>query len=269
MTPPSGAAVVAAPSVSPASSGTKARPAATCVVSGAGGDRWSVLPAGEPGVWYTSNREQAAWAELRPRCSQMTARRRRCTWRQFRLLETTSVHTEARQAKLAYGEWLRRRNRRVDARIQLRVAHAWFHEAGAGAFAARARSELEATAEKVQYRSLGTRSNLTPQEPQAARLASRGATNAEIAAQMYISSNTVDYHLRKVYRKLGVASRRNCAMRCLTSILHNPAHAEVPESQKRRGNLGNEGWNDQRVARRVQLRAACSITAATAAACDT
>ena len=187
----------------------------------------------------------------------------------IRLLETTSVHTEARQAKLAYGEWLCRRNRRVDARIQLRVAHAWFHEAGAGAFAARARSELEATAEKVQYRSLGTRSNLTPQEPQAARLASRGATNAEIAAQMYISSNTVDYHLRKVYRKLGVASRRNCAMRCLTSILHNPAHAEVPESQKRRGNLGNEGWNDQRVARRVQLRAACSITAATAAACDT
>jgi len=126
----------------------------------------------------------------------------------IRLLESTSVSTEASQAKLAYGEWLRRQNRRVDARTQLRAAHNWFSEVGAAGFAARARTELEATGEKVRDQSVATRINLTPQEAQAARLAASGATNAEIASQMYISSNTVDYHLRKVYRKLGLASRR-------------------------------------------------------------
>jgi DNA-binding CsgD family transcriptional regulator len=126
----------------------------------------------------------------------------------IRLLESTSVVTEAWQAKLAYGEWLRRQNRRVHARAQLRGAHDWFSEVGAQGFAARARAELEATGEHVSSRSVHARTTLTPQEAQAARLAAGGATNAEIAAQMYISANTVDYHLRKVYRKLGVASRR-------------------------------------------------------------
>ncbi len=124
------------------------------------------------------------------------------------LLESTSVVTETLQAKLAYGEWLRRQNRRVDARTQLRAAHNRFSDFGAEGFAARARAELEATGERVPHRAVGARSNLTPQEAQAARLAASGATNAEIATQMYISANTVDYHLRKVYRKLGVASRR-------------------------------------------------------------
>jgi DNA-binding CsgD family transcriptional regulator len=126
----------------------------------------------------------------------------------IRLLESTSVITEAWQAKLAYGEWLRRQNRRVDARAQLRGAYDWFSEIGAEGFAARARAELEATGEHVSSRSVETRTDLTPQEAQAARLAASGATNAEIATQMYISANTVDYHLRKVYRKLGVSSRR-------------------------------------------------------------
>jgi DNA-binding CsgD family transcriptional regulator len=126
----------------------------------------------------------------------------------IRMLESTSVITEAGQAKLAYGEWLRRHSRRVDARVQLRRAYDWFSDIGAQGFAARARAELEATGERVSSRSVNARTNLTPQEAQAARLAATGATNAEIAAQMYISANTVDYHLRKVYRKLGVASRR-------------------------------------------------------------
>jgi DNA-binding CsgD family transcriptional regulator len=126
----------------------------------------------------------------------------------IRLLESTSVVTDALQAKLAYGEWLRRQNRPVDARTQLRFAHDRFSDIGAEAFAARARVEIEATGERVARRSVDARTNLTPQEEQAARLAAGGATNAEIAIQMYISANTVDYHLRKVYRKLGIASRR-------------------------------------------------------------
>jgi DNA-binding CsgD family transcriptional regulator len=126
----------------------------------------------------------------------------------IRLLDTTTVTTEANQARLAYGEWLRRQNRRVHARAQLRSAYAWFGDVGAEGFAARARVELEATGERVSSRSADSRSGLTPQETQAARLAAGGATNAEIASQMYISANTVDYHLRKVYRKLGIASRR-------------------------------------------------------------
>jgi len=126
----------------------------------------------------------------------------------IRLLESTSVVIEVLQAKLAYGEWLRRQNRRIDARTQLRAAYSRFSDIGAEGFAARARAELEATGERVPRRSIDARSSLTSQEMQAARLAISGATNAEIAARMYISANTVDYHLRKVYRKLGIASRR-------------------------------------------------------------
>jgi DNA-binding CsgD family transcriptional regulator len=127
------------------------------------------------------------------------------------LLEATTVVTEALQARLSFGEWLRQQNRHVDARAQLRVAYDRFIEIGAEGFAARARAELEATGERVHHRTLDGRAHLTPQEAQAARLAATGATNAEIAAQMYISSNTVDYHLRKVYRKLGIGSRRELA----------------------------------------------------------
>jgi DNA-binding CsgD family transcriptional regulator len=124
-------------------------------------------------------------------------------------LELTSITTEALQARLAFGEWLRRQNRQVDARVQLRRAYDGFNTMGAEGFAARARVELEAAGESVQYSSQRVSTDLTPQEMQAARLAVTGATNAEIAAQMYISANTVDYHLRKVYRKLGISSRRD------------------------------------------------------------
>ena len=124
-------------------------------------------------------------------------------------LGRTSLATESAHTHLVYGEWLRRQNRRADARHSLGIAYEMFSSMGAGAFARRADIELAATGQRVRRRSVETQHDLTPQESQVARLASSGATNSEIAGQMFISANTVDYHLRKVYRKLGIASRRD------------------------------------------------------------
>jgi DNA-binding CsgD family transcriptional regulator len=112
------------------------------------------------------------------------------------------------RARLLYGEWLRREQRRVDAREQLRQAHQMFTAIGAEGFAERARGELLATGETVRKRTVETRDDLTAQEAQIARLARDGRSNPEIGAQLFISPRTVEWHLRNVFTKLGIRSRR-------------------------------------------------------------
>jgi len=122
-------------------------------------------------------------------------------------LGRTRLRPELARAHLVYGEWLRREQRRVDARIQLRAAHDQFTSIGMEAFAERARRELIATGEKVRKRSFETRDQLTPQEEQIARLARDGLSNPEIGAQLFLSARTVEWHLAKVFTKLGIVSR--------------------------------------------------------------
>ena len=126
-------------------------------------------------------------------------------------LGRTRLRPELARAHLLYGEWLRRENRRVDARAQLRTAHERFTAIGMEAFANRARGELLATGEKVRTRTVETRDDLTAQEAQIARLARDGLSNPEIGARLFLSPRTVEWHLRKVFAKLGIRSRRELA----------------------------------------------------------
>ena len=107
------------------------------------------------------------------------------------------------RAHLLYGEWLRRENRRRDARAELRTAHGLFTTMGIEAFAERARRELLATGDTVRKRTVQTAGELTAQEAHIARLAVGGRTNVEIGAQLFLSTRTVEWHLGKVYTKLG------------------------------------------------------------------
>jgi DNA-binding CsgD family transcriptional regulator len=123
-------------------------------------------------------------------------------------LEHSRIAVHLARAHLVYGEWLRREQRRVEAREALRTAFDMFGRFGAEAFAERARRELQATGETVRKRTVETRDVLTAQEAQVARLAAEGHTNPEIGAQLFISARTAEYHLHKVFSKLEISSRR-------------------------------------------------------------
>jgi DNA-binding CsgD family transcriptional regulator len=122
-------------------------------------------------------------------------------------LSRTRLRPELARAHLLYGEWLRREQRRVDAREHLRRAHEMLAETGMEAFAERARGELLATGEKVRKRTVETRDDLTPQERQIARLARDGLSNQEIGARLFLSPRTVEWHLSNVFTKRGIRSR--------------------------------------------------------------
>ena len=126
-------------------------------------------------------------------------------------LGRTSAPVELARAHLHYGQWLRRAKRRRDARRELRAAYDMFDRMGAAEFAARAATELSATGERTRPRTAATAFDLTPQEARVAGLAVEGVTNNQIAAELFISPRTVEYHLRKVFRKLGVSSRSQLA----------------------------------------------------------
>ncbi len=130
-------------------------------------------------------------------------------------LARTRVAVDLARAHLLYGEWLRRQRRRLDARNELRTAHEMFTGFGMEAFAERARVELLASGERTRKRTVETLDQLTPQELQIARLAAHGSSNREIAAQLFISPSTVEYHLHKAFRKLDVKSRTQLAQRKL------------------------------------------------------
>jgi DNA-binding CsgD family transcriptional regulator len=136
-------------------------------------------------------------------------------------LGRTRMRLPLARAHLLYGEWLRRERRRTDARAQLRTAYDLFEAMGARSFAGRARQELTATGATAHSRRNATLDELTPQEARIASLAGEGLSNPEIAARLYISKGTVDYHLNKVFRKLGIRSRAQLH-RALAPV---PAHS--------------------------------------------
>ena len=146
-------------------------------------------------------------------------------------LARTRMAAHLARARLCYGEWLRRQNRRVEARSQLRPAYEAFESMGAQGFAERARRELLATGEKVRRRGEDTGADLTPQEEEIAQLARDGRTNPEIGAQLFIGARTVEWHLRKVFAKLEIGSRRDLdeALRRRASRADRPGpEARVP-----------------------------------------
>jgi len=149
-------------------------------------------------------------------------------------LGRTPLRPALARAHLLYGEWLRRENRRVDARHQLRSAYDLFTAIGADAFGERARRELVATGEKVRKRDVDTVNDLTPQEDHIARLARDGRTNSEIGAQLFISARTVEWHLRKIFIKLAISSRRGLSHALPPRQRHGTTESRVREQSARR-----------------------------------
>lgn len=144
------------------------------------------------------------------------------------LLGQVPVALDLAHTRLLFGEWLRRRGQRREARTHLHAAHQLFDSCGAVPFAERARAELLATGEQVRKRTMPAPSGLTPQEQQVAVLAAGGSTNAEIASRLFITVSTVEFHLNKVFRKLGISSRRQIESRL------GAERAEEPEPISRR-----------------------------------
>ena len=138
-------------------------------------------------------------------------------------LGRTRLRPELARAHLLYGEWLRREGRRTDAREQLRTAQEMLDAIGMQAFAERARRELLATGGKVRKRTVDTRDELTDQERQIAGLARDGLSNPEIGARLFLSSRTVEWHLGKVFTKLGISSRMG-----LRDALRSPDQQATP-----------------------------------------
>jgi DNA-binding CsgD family transcriptional regulator len=126
----------------------------------------------------------------------------------IRLLEQARIGSDLARAHLLFGEWLQRQGRTAESRAQLHVALRMFEDMGMALFANRTRETLSTTGDRIRERAPVPVSDLTPQEAQIARRAAVGETNREIAAAMFISRHTVDYHLRGVFRKLGISSRR-------------------------------------------------------------
>jgi DNA-binding CsgD family transcriptional regulator len=137
-------------------------------------------------------------------------------------LDNGRAHPGLARSHLLYGEWLRRQTRRVDARQHLRIAHEMLHAIGMTAFAERARRELLATGESVRKRAAATPPALTSQEASIARLAAEGQTNAEIGAQLFLSARTIEWHLRKVFTKLDIGSRRELRAGLSAGPTHPP-----------------------------------------------
>ena len=174
-----------------------------------------------------SQRTQAsgtAWAlGLEARCRGLLKDDETGYQESIELLARSRATVDLARSRLLYGEWLRRENRRVHAREQLRAAHETFTDMGAEAFAERARRELAASGVTVRTRTVEAPALLTPHEAQVARLAADGHSNPEIGSQLFISPRTVEYHLHKVFAKLGISSRKD-----LRGALPSSEQAAIP-----------------------------------------
>ena len=179
----------------------------------------AAVHAGRPDVAERALERFAPWAEIAARrrgprpCWPTAARSPRRPTRPTRTSRrrsrpsTAPAPLDRARIHLHYGEYLRRERRRIDARVHLRAAFDGFEWLGAAPWAERALRELRATGEKARKRHLSPLAELTPQEIQVARLVGEGATNKDVASQLFVSPKTVEYHLRKVFAKLGISSR--------------------------------------------------------------